>query len=143
MNESLCYRALQKAIKIDMIRAIPSLTVCIGVWLVGCATSQPIEPVPIGKVLLGKSKQELVSCAGAPLQETKTVEGTVLKYYKEAPMLEESFPFSKGSRAGAHRGCWASLLLANDRVTGVEYRAAPLIVNTDDLCERIFETCGQ
>ena len=127
----------------NMIRAISTLIVCTAVWLIGCAASQPIEPNPIGKALLGKSKQELVACAGNPLQETKPAEGTVLKYYKEASMLEESFPFSKGSRAGAHRGCWASLLLADDRVTGVEYRAAPSTLNTDDLCERIFETCVQ
>jgi len=126
-----------------MIRTISALVLCSAVWLIGCAASQPIEPNPIGKVLLGKSKQELVACVGNPLQETKTTEGTVLTYYKEASMLEESFPFSKGSRAGAHRGCWASLLLADDRVTGVEYRAAPSTLNTDDLCERIFETCVQ
>lgn len=126
-----------------MIRAISALVVCIAVWLIGCAVSQPPTPNPIGKTLLGKSKQTLISCAGNALQETKTAEGTVLKYYKEAPMFEESFPFSKGSRAGAHRGCWASLLLADDRVTGVEYRAAPSTLNTDDLCERIFETCVQ
>lgn len=126
-----------------MIHAVSALVVCIAVWLIGCAASQPIKPTPMGKALLGKSKQALISCAGDPLQETKTAEGTVLKYYKEASMLEESFPFSKGSRAGAHRGCWASLLLADDRVTGVEYRAAPSTLNTDDLCERIFETCLQ
>ena len=126
-----------------MIRTISALVLCSAVWLIGCAASQPIEPNPIGKALLGKSKQELVACVGNPLQETKTTEGTVLTYYKEASMLEESFPFSKGSRAGAHRGCWASLLLADDRVTGVEYRAAPSTLNTDDLCERIFETCVQ
>jgi hypothetical protein len=126
-----------------MIRTISALVLCSAVWLIGCAASQPIEPNPIGKALLGKSKQELVACVGNPLQETKTTEGTVLTYYKEASMLEESFPFSKGSRAGAHRGCWASLLLADDRVTGVEYKAAPSTLNTDDLCERIFETCVQ
>ena len=126
-----------------MIRTISALVLCSAVWLIGCAASQPIEPNPIGKALLGKSKQELVACVGNPLQETKTTEGTVLTYYKEASMLEESFPFSKGSRAGAHRGCWASLLLADDRVTGVEYRAAPSTLNTDDLCERIFESCVQ
>jgi len=124
-----------------MIRTISALVLCSAVWLIGCAAPQPIEPNPIGKALLGKSKQELVACVGNPLQETKTTEGTVLTYYKEASMLEESFPFSKGSRAGAHRGCWASLLLADDRVTGVEYRAAPSTLNTDDLCERIFESC--
>ena len=76
------------------------------------------------------------------IQETKTTEGTMLKYYEEASMLEESFPFFKGSMSGAHRGCWAALLLADDRITGVEYGAAPSTLNTDDLCERIFETCG-
>ena len=65
------------------------------VWLIGCATSQPIEPSPIQKALIGKSKQELVSCAGHALEETKTAEGTVLKYYKEAPMFEESFSSPK------------------------------------------------
>jgi hypothetical protein len=126
-----------------MIRAISALVACIAIWLIGCAASQPIAPSSTGKALLGKSKQELVACAGTPLQETKTAEGIVLQYYKEASMLEESFPFSKGSREGAHRGCWASLLLGNDRVTGVEYRGAPATLNTDDLCERIFATCGQ
>ena len=126
-----------------MIHGISALVVCIAVWFIGCAASQPIDPNPIGKVLLGKSTQDLISCAGDPLQETKTAEGTVLIYYKEASMLEESCPFSKGSRAGAHQGCWASLLLAKDRVTGVEFRAAPSTLNTDDLCKRIFETCGQ
>lgn len=126
-----------------MIHVLSALVVCIAVGSIGCVASQPIEPNPIGKVLLGKSKQALVSCAGDPLQETKTDEGTVLKYYKEASMLEESFPFSKGSRAGSHQGCWASLLLTHDRVTGVEFRAAPSTLNTDDLCKRIFETCGQ
>ena len=45
------------------------------VWLIGCAASQPIEPSPIGKALLGKNKQELVVCAGSPLKESKTAEG--------------------------------------------------------------------
>jgi hypothetical protein len=117
--------------------------VCTAVWLVGCAAPQPLEPSPIGKALLGKSRQELVACAGTPLQETKTVEGTVLSYYKEAPMFEESFPFSKGSRPGAHHGCWAHLLMGEDRVVGVEYRSVPPSVHATDHCEEIFHTCAQ
>jgi len=126
-----------------MIRAISALVLCIAVWLIGCAASQPIEPNPIGKALLGKSKQELVACVGNPLQETKTTEGTVLTYYKEASMLEESFSFSKGSRSGVHHGCWAHLLMGNDRVLGVEYRSAPRSVDATDHCEEIFHTCVQ
>src|SRR5258706_15962809 len=67
------------------------------VGLVGCAASQAIEARPTGKALLGKSKQELVACAGRPLKEAKTAGGIVLSYYKEAPMFEESYSLSKGS----------------------------------------------
>ena len=126
-----------------MIRTISALVLCSAVWLIGCAASQPIESTPIGKALLGKSKQDLVACVGSPLQETMTTEGTVLTYYKEASMLEESFSFSKGSRSGVHHGCWARLLMGDDRVVGVEYRSAPRSVNATDLCEEIFHTCVQ
>ena len=126
-----------------MIRAISALVLCIAVWLIGCVASQPIEPNPIGKALLGKSKQELLACVGNPLQETKTTEGTVLTYYKEASMLEESFSFSKGSRSGVHHGCWAHLLMGDDRVVGVEYRSAPRSVDATDHCEEFFHTCVQ
>lgn len=143
MNYGLCYCALQKTIQVDMIRAIPPLTVCIAVWLIGCASSQPIEPSPIQKALIGKNKQELVSCAGNALKETKTAEGTVLKYYKEAPMFEESSVSSKTSRAGVHHGCWVYLLLTNDSVVGVEYRSVPHSVDATDHCEEIFQICAQ
>lgn len=113
------------------------------VGLIGCTASQPIESSPIGKALLGKSKQELVACAGNPLQETKTAKGTVLTYYKEAPMLEESFASSKGSRSGVHHGCWAHLLMEADRVVGVEYKSVPPSVDATDHCEEIFHTCVQ
>jgi hypothetical protein len=126
-----------------MIRAISALVLYIAVWLIGCAASQPIEPSPIGKALLGKSKQELVACAGTPLEEAKTAEGTVMTYYKEASMLEESFSFSKGSRSGVHHGCWAHLLMGDDRVVGVEYRSVPRSVDATDHCEEIFHTCVQ
>ena len=111
------------------------------VGLLGCAASQPIEPSPIGKALLGKSKQELVVCAGSPLKESKTAEGTVLSYYKEAPMFEESFASSKTSSSGVHHGCWAHLLMENGRVVGVEYKSVPPSVNATDHCEEIFHAC--
>ena len=114
---------------------------CVG--LIGCAASQPIEPSPTGKALLGKSKQELVACAGSPLKETKTAEGTVLSYYKEAPMFEESFASSKTSSSGAHHGCWAHLLMEENRVVGVEYKSVPPSVDATDHCEEIFHTCVQ
>ena len=127
----------------NMIRVISSLVLCTAVWLIGCAESQPIGPRPTGNALLGKSRQELVACAGNPLGETKTVEGRVLSYYKEAPMFEESSPFLKGSRSGAHHGCWAHLLLEENRVVGVEYRSVPPSVHATDHCEEIFHACAQ
>ena len=127
----------------NMIRAVAVLIVFTAVWLVGCAAPQPVEQSRIGNALLGKSREELVACAGHPLRETKTVDGIVLSYYKEAPMLEESSPFLKGSRAGAHHGCWAHLLMGEDRVVGVEYRSVPPSVHATDHCEEIFQTCAQ
>jgi hypothetical protein len=124
-----------------MIRAISALVLCIAIGLIGCAGSQPIAPSPIGKALLGKSKQELVACAGNPLQEMKTAGGTVLTYYKEAPIFDESFSLSKGSTSGVHHGCWAHLLLDDDRVVGVEYKSVPRSVSATDHCEEIFHTC--
>jgi hypothetical protein len=140
-NYGLYYCALQKTLRAHMIRAISVLIVCTAVWLIGCVASQPIAPNPIGKGLLGKGKQELVSCAGTPLQEAKTVEGTVWTYYKEAPLFEESSALSKGSRSGVHHGCWAHILMEEDRVVGVEYRSVPRSVDATDHCEEMFRTC--
>jgi hypothetical protein len=113
------------------------------VGLIGCAASQPTEPNPIGKALLRKSKQELLACVGNPLEETKTAEGTVLTYYKEAPMFEESYSLSKGSTSGVHHGCWARLLMEEDLVVGVEYRSTSRSIDSMDHCEEIFHTCVQ
>jgi hypothetical protein len=124
-----------------MIRVVSILVVCTAVWVIGCVSSQPIAPNPIGKGLLGKSKQDLLACAGSPLQEMKSAEGTVLTYYKEAPLFEESSPLSKGSRSGVHHGCWAHLLMEGGRVVGVEYRSVPQSVSATDHCEEIFHTC--
>ena len=107
------------------------------VGLLGCAASQPIEPSPIGKALLGKSKHALIACAGNPLKESKTAEGTVLSCYKEAPMFEESFASSKTSSSGAYHGCWAHLLMEEDRVVGVEYKSVPPSVNATDQSRRL------
>ena len=126
-----------------MIHAISILVLCIAVWFTGCAASQPNAPSPIGKALLGKSKQELISCVGHPFKETKTAEGTVFTYYKEAPLFEESSPLSKGSRSGVHHGCWAHLLMEEDRVVGVEYRSVPRSVDATDHCEEMFRICVQ
>lgn len=130
-----------ETIQTDMIHAISVLVLSIAVWLIGCAATRPIASIPIGIALLGKSKHELVACAGNPLQEMKTAGGTVLTYYKEAPIFDESFSLSKGSTSGVHHGCWAHLLLEDDRMVGVEYKSVPRSVSATDHCEEIFHTC--
>src|SRR5262249_10461801 len=61
-------RAPQKAMQENMICAVTIFVVCTAAWLIGCAGSQPVDPNPTGKALLGKSNQELVACAGNPLE---------------------------------------------------------------------------
>src|SRR5687768_15255479 len=81
------------------------LTVSGGLLLLGCASSPVVESHPIGETLIGKSKQALLSCAGSPLREDNVADGTVLRYYRETPMLDESFGGSKASKTGIHGGC--------------------------------------
>jgi len=109
----------------------------------GC-TSAPKElpmPSPTQKALIGKSRQELMACAAVQPQESIVGDLTVLKYYKEASILEESFPASKSSVARIHHGCWAALGLKNDRVEGVQYDSVPSSYRDDDHCDEIFENC--
>lgn len=106
-----------------------------------CASDRSSERQSVGPALVGKSRQDIVTCAGAPLREIQTADGTVLKYYKEIPMLEESQVSSKGSRPRAHGGCWASISISQDRVIGVEFDSVPVSGQADLSCEDIFETC--
>jgi len=114
------------------------------VFLSGCASGPPETKTdnPTAKRLVGKTRTELLQCAGTPLREEPYGNGAVFRYYKEAPMFEESRPFLKGSIAQEHHGCWASLLLEKDQVTGVEFRPVPDGTEYDH-CEDIFVGCLQ
>ncbi|HSA65928.1 MAG TPA: hypothetical protein VLE25_14655 [Nitrospira sp.] len=112
----------------------------------GCGSTPPETKSdnPTARRLLGKTRAELLQCAGTPLREVPYGPGVILRYYKEAPMLEESRSFLKGSTPGEHHGCWASLLIENEEVTGVEFRTVPQGAgNEDDDCEVIFTGCLQ
>lgn len=97
---------------------------------------------PTAKRLVGKTRTELLQCAGKPLREVPYGHGVIFRYYKEAPMFEESRPFLKGSIAQEHHGCWASLLFESDQVTGVEFQTVPESSEYDH-CEEIFVGCRQ
>ena len=123
---------------------IVSLVLLTGVGYIGCTTT-PSEtttpPSPTQKALIGKTRQELMACTSVQPQESMLGDLTVLKYYKEASVLEESFAASKSSVARLHHGCWASLVLKNDRVEGVQYDSVPSSHMEDDHCDEIFEHC--
>jgi hypothetical protein len=112
--------------------------------LIGC-TSAPVQSSSSSTAqrLLGKSQTQILQCAGKPARQTSYgANEVVLRYYKEAPMFEESDPISKGSLPALHHGCWASLLIENEQVTGVEFRTVPEgAEKEDDECEEIFRQC--
>jgi hypothetical protein len=120
------------------------LTLLAWMGFIGCTTgpSQSITPPSsTQKALIGKTSQELMACTTVQPEERKVGELTVLKYYKEASILEESFAASKSSVARIHHGCWATLGLKDDRVVGVQYDSVPPPYKHEDHCDDIFQSC--
>ena len=116
--------------------------ICGLVCLAGCATPAQVGEYPNQQKLTGKSKVAILACAGAPKKEFTEDGLTVLRYYREAPILEESHPVGKGSMSTIHHGCWATVVLAEDRVVNVRYRFVPPAFDASNDCEEIFESCG-
>lgn len=94
------------------------------------------------RMLIGKTKQELIACAGFPIRENERDDTVELIYYKEASLLEESFPGSKGSVARVHHGCRATVQLRENRVMEVQYHSIPDSYHDEDHCDEIFESCA-
>ncbi|SLM49444.1 conserved exported protein of unknown function [Nitrospira japonica] len=111
--------------------------------IVGCASPPaPSTPKPIAQRLVGKSQTHIRQCAGQPAKEVPYETGVILRYYKEASTFVGSTTFLEGSQHMRHRGCWASLLIEQDQVTGVEFEPIPKETNQiDDLCDEMFRTC--
>lgn len=110
--------------------------------LVACVSPPPrTEGFPNQTAMVGKTKEKLFACAGTPLREVKEDEWTILKYYREAPMLEESSVASKGSSSGIHHGCWAMVVLVENKVTEVRYQFTPAFIDSSNDCEEIFDQC--
>lgn len=115
------------------------------VWLTlgSCAPAPPQQRSQIATTLLGKTKQELVTCAGMPLNEFVRSDATELIYYKDSPKLEESFMGAKSSiRAERPHGCRARIYLKEDRVEGIEYESVPATFAGEDHCDAIFQACA-
>lgn len=106
--------------------------------LTGCATS---DRTSAQANVLGKTKEQIIACAGTPLEERQDQGMVILTYYKEASILEEAFPQAKTSFPKVHHGCRARLGLRENRVVGAEYHSIPGSYRDDAHCEEIFEPC--
>jgi hypothetical protein len=106
-------------------------------------TPAQVGEYPNQQKMTGKSKSEILACAGAPKKETKEGKFTLLRYYREAPILEESQPVGKASFPTIHHGCWATVVLTDDQVVDVRYRFVPPTFDASNDCEEIFEPCVQ
>ena len=111
------------------------------VELLGCATPAVVREYPNQQAMTGKTKSRVLACAGAPLKELHDQEFTLLRYYREAPMLEESPLSGKGSFPTVRHGCWATVVIENEKVAEVHYRFVPSTYDASDECETIFEPC--
>ncbi len=127
-----------------MMRQNPLALMLLGIvqiWLTSCSTPAHVGEYPNQQRMVGKSKSAILACAGIPHKETSDGERTFLRYYREAPILEESRPVGKGSFATIRHGCWATVILTDDRVLDVHYRFVPPTFDASNDCEDIFDSC--
>jgi len=116
----------------------------IWIGLSSCATEVPpvvSAPPSVEKALIGKTKQELLACSAVTPDERMLQDTTQLMFYKEASLLEESFPVSKASFPRVHHGCLAHAQLIEGRVQNIHYHAVPPGYASFDHCDHIFEAC--
>ncbi len=94
-------------------------------------------------VLKGKTKQELLACAGAPQRESLSQELTTMVYQEEAELVERSIPGAKssGARSIPH-SCRATIILKDGLVTDVRFESLPEWLGAEDHCEEIFLRCA-
>ena len=109
--------------------------------LIHCSAPAHVGEYPNQQRMGGKSKSSVLACAGIPQKETSDGERTFLRYYREAPILEESRPVGKGSFATIRHGCWATVILTDDHVVDVHYRFVPPTFDASNDCEDIFDSC--
>lgn len=122
-----------------------ALTAALALYMMGgCAAERPYVagPSEMQQMMKGKTRQELLACAGDPLLEEVQNGATQLVYYREASLLEESFPGSKSSVPRAHHGCRATVLLENGAISRIEYQSVPDYFHDEEHCDEIFESCA-
>ncbi len=111
------------------------------IWFAACAAPTEVGRYPNQQRMVGKSSSTVLACAGAPKKTVQEGELTLLRYYREAPVLEESQPTGKSSFATVRHGCWATVIVEDNRVIDVHYRFVPPTFDASNDCEAIFEAC--
>ena len=128
----------------DLRLSIGLLSILMTGFVAGCQSSPPVtEGYPHQQALQGKTLQQVLACAGPALQKRENGPVTTLRYYREAPLLEESMVSSKGSRPTVHHGCWATVILQDQHVDRVQYHFVPSSVDASNDCEDIFANCQE
>jgi hypothetical protein len=112
-------------------------------WTSGCARVAPavFAPPAVAKALTGKTKEQVLACTNITPDERTVGNLTDLIFYKEASLLEESFPVSKSSMAQVHHGCLAHVRLKDGRAQEIHYHPVPQSYAGYDHCDSIFESC--
>ncbi len=117
-----------------------------GLLLAACAggPADRADAVKMADVLKGKTKQDLLVCAGAPRRESTSQGLTAMVYQEEAELVERSIPGAKssGARSIPH-SCRATVILKDGRVTDVRFESVPAWIGAEDHCEEIFVRCAQ
>lgn len=109
-----------------------------------CPSTPPLsQGYPHQQALRGNRRERVLACAEAPRQEQGKGAITILRYYQEAPRLEEAMASSKSSRPALHHGCWAPVVIQHQRVDQVRYRFGPSSVDASNDCEEIFANCPE
>jgi hypothetical protein len=117
-----------------------------GLLLTACAGG-PADRSSAGKMadaLKGKTKQDLLTCAGAPRRVTTSEGLTAMIYQRDAELVELSVPSAKSSGArDVPHSCRATVILKDDRVADLRYESVPAWLGAEDHCEEIFVRCAQ
>ena len=111
--------------------------------IAGCASAATVGEYPNQQKVIGKARADFLACAGIPVKEQTRNDVVLLQYFREAPVLEGSQPVGKGSMSTIRHGCWATVVLTDDRVTDIRYRFAPPSMDASNDCEAIFDPCTQ
>ena len=117
-----------------------------GLLLTACAGGRAdrLDAVKMADVLKGKTKQELLTCAGAPRRESSSEGLRAMVYQHDAELVELSVPGAKSSGArDVPHSCRATIILKDNRVTDVRYESVPEWLGAEDHCEEIFVRCSQ